>query len=55
MGNVKVVLDEVIQTVDILVHRLVDVFVRDSLVTRHPLKDLLELIIPLNVSSVLKC
>jgi hypothetical protein len=55
MGTVNIVLDEVIQTVDILVHRLVEVFVTDCLVTRHPLKDLLELNILLNVCSVLKC
>jgi len=55
MGNANVVLDEGIQTVDILVHRLVEVFVRDCLVTKHPLKDLFKLIILLNVSSVLKC
>jgi hypothetical protein len=55
MGNVKAVPDEVIQTIGILVHLLVEVSFRDCLVTTHPLKDLLELIILLKVSSVLKC
>ena len=44
-----------LKKVDTLVHRLVEVFFRDYLVTRHPLKDLLKLLILLNGSSVLKC